>query len=89
MNKLISSESVYWCEGDDRYVRVLTLNDEVIGINYMQGDDYESFDDSYKDIIDKDLTNFYNSVQRYLNGATEIDRINQAIWAHFDYKNNY
>ena len=88
MNKLISSESVYWCEEHDRYVRVFRLGDVVSGINYMQGDDYEHFNDNYVD-IDEDLTNFYNSVIDYLNGDTEIERINQAIWAHFDYKNNY
>ena len=88
MNRLVSSESVYWCESDDRYVRVFKLCDVVSGINYMQGDDYEAFNDYYAD-IDEDLTNFYNSVKDYLNGKTEIDRINQAIWAHFDYKNNF
>lgn len=88
MNRLVSSESVYWCESDDRYVRVFKLGDVVSGINYMQGDELDFFEKDYKD-IDEDLTNFYNAISPYLNGATEIDRINQAIWAHFDYKNNY
>lgn len=88
MSRLVSSESVYWCESDDRYVRIIKNNHEVVGINYMQGDDYEGFNADYAG-VDEDLTNFYNSIQKHLNGATEIDRINQAIWAHFDYKNNY
>lgn len=88
MNRLVSSESVYWCESDDRYVRVFKLGDVVSGINYMQGDELDFFEKDYKD-IDEDLTNFYNAISPYLNGATEIDRINQAIWAYFDYKNNY
>lgn len=88
MNNLVSSESVYWCDGHDRYVRVFKLGDVVSGINYMQGDDYELFNDDFAG-IDEDLTSFYNSVQMYLCGDTEIERINQAIWAHFDYKNNY
>lgn len=88
MNRLVSSESVYWCESDDRYVRVFKLGDVISGINYMQGDELDFFEKDYKD-IDEDLTNFYNAISPYLNGATEIDRINQAIWAHFDYKNNY
>lgn len=88
MSKLVSSESVYWCESDDRYVRVFKVGNVVTGINYMQGDDYEGFNADYAD-IDEDLTNFYNGVKDFLNGTTEIDRINQAIWAHFDYKNNY
>lgn len=88
MNRLVSSESVYWCEGDDRYVRVFQLGDEITGINFMQGDDYELFNDAYQG-IDEDLTNFYHATKNYLKGDTRIERINQAIWAWFDYKNNY
>lgn len=88
MSKLVKSEEIYWCNEDDRYVRVLRYNGEIVGLNYMQGEDFEAFEETYHD-TDEDLTSFYLSVQRYLNGATEIDRINQAIWAHFDYNNNY
>ena len=89
MSKLISSESVYWCQSNDRYIRVFKLGDEVSGINFMQGDDYELFNDNYAG-IDEDLTNFYKAVQPYLDGRNdEIDDINAAIWAWFDYKNNY
>lgn len=88
MIRLVKSESVYWCEGDDRYVRVFKVGNAIVGINYMQGDELDLFEERYKD-IDEDLTNFYTALSPYLNGDTEIDRINQAIWAHFDYKNNY
>ena len=88
MNKLVSSESIYWCEGDDRYVRVFQLGDEITGINFMQGDDYELFNDEYQG-IDEDLTNFYDATKDYLSGDTRIERVNQAIWAWFEYKNNY
>lgn len=88
MIRLVKSESVYWCNDDDRYIRVFKVGMEVVGINYMQGDELDLFEERYKD-IDEDLTNFYTALSPYLNGDTEIDRINQAIWAHFDYKNNY
>ena len=88
MNKLVSSESIYWCEGDDRYVRVFQLGDEITGLNFMQGDDYELFNDDYQG-IDEDLTNFYDATKDYLSGDTRIERVNQAIWAWFEYKNNY
>lgn len=87
MNRLVKSESIYWCEGDDRYVRVFKVGDEIVGINYMQGDDLEYFESNFNS-IDKSLTKFYNSIENYLNGITEIDRINQTIWAHFAYENN-
>ena len=87
MAKIISIESVYWCQEDDRYVRVFQLGDEITGINFMQGDDYELFNDEYQG-IDEDLTNFFNATKNHLSGDTKIERINQAIWAWFEYNNN-
>jgi hypothetical protein len=90
MSKLIYSKEIYQCNEDDRYVLVVRKDNEVIGLNYMQGDvddDFDYFKDNY-DCIDKGLTRFYNSIKSALNGTTEIDRINQAIWAHFAYENN-
>jgi hypothetical protein len=52
----------------------------------MQGDDLDDFKEHFSE-IDTDLTDFYNAVCDRLSGATEIDRINQAIWAHFNYRN--
>jgi hypothetical protein len=88
MNRLVSSESIYWCEGDDRYVRVFQVGDEITGLNFMQGDEYELFNDDYQG-IDEGLTNFYHATKDYLSGDTRIERVNQAIWAWFEYKNNY
>jgi hypothetical protein len=87
MNKLIKSKEIYWCEGYDRYVLIVREDGDIVGLNYMQGDDLEYFESTYGN-IDVELTKFYNSVKAYLNGDTELDRINQAIWAHFDYENN-
>lgn len=88
MNNLVSSRNIWWCPDHDRYVLVVTEQDEVVGINYMQGDELDIFLSDFSE-IDPDLTKFYNSVAPYLSGEYQIDRINQAIWAHFDYKNNY
>ena len=87
MAKIISIESVYWCQEDDRYVRVFQLGDEITGINFMQGDDYELFNDEYQG-IDEDLTKFFHATKNHLSGGTRIERINQAIWAWFEYNNN-
>jgi len=88
MANLIKSTSVYWCNEDDRYVLVVKKNGEVVGLNYMQGNEIEDFEKHY-DYVDEGLTNFYNAIEVYLSGTTEIDRINQAIWAYFSYKNDY
>jgi hypothetical protein len=87
MNRITESREIYSCSDDDRYVLVIKSNDVVVGLNYCQGDDYVYFVKNFSE-SDEDLTNFYNSIAHYLNGTTEIDRINQAIWAHFEYKND-
>ena len=80
------STEFVWSSEDDRYIMVMKEDNEIIGLNYCQGDEFEYFVEHFTD-IDHPLTDFYNSIKYYLTGETELDRVNQAIWAHFDYKN--
>jgi hypothetical protein len=84
--KLVTSSEIYFSHGDDRHIIIIKEGDEVVGLKFMQGDEYELFLEQYSD-IDHDLTDFYNGVKYYLGGKTELDRVNQAIWAYFDYSN--
>lgn len=84
--KIKQSTEIVWCDQDDRYIMVMKEENEIIGLNFMQGDEFEYFVEHFMD-IDHELTDFYNSVKLYLSGDCELDRVNQAIWAHFDYKN--
>ena len=84
--EIIQSKEIVWCNEDDRHILIMKEHGEIIGLNYCQGDDLEHFVELY-DEIDHDLTDFYNSVKYYLGGETELDRVNQAICVHFDYKN--
>jgi len=87
--KIIESREIVWCNDDDRYILIIRSNNEIIGLNFMQGDELDVFKQDFSD-IDHDLTDFYNSVKQYLDYLTyetEVDKINAAIWAHFDYKN--
>jgi hypothetical protein len=79
------SKEIVWCSQDDRYVLIIKKDGEVIGLNYMQGDELEEFKSEYDD-IDEELTDFYNATCVYLGGSSELDRINQAIWAYFEFK---
>jgi hypothetical protein len=83
--QVIQSNEIVWCPGDDRHILVVKKNSDIIGLNWCQGDEIEFFIKHYN-YIDHDLTNFYNSVSMHLSGTTELDRINQAIWAFFEYK---
>ena len=84
--KLVTSSEIYFSHGDDRHILIMKEGEEIVGLNFMQGDELEIFLERYSD-IDHDLTDFYNGVKYYLGGITELDRVNQAIWAYFDYKN--
>jgi hypothetical protein len=84
--KIVESSEIVWCPDDDRYIIIFRQNGEVIGLNYMQGSELIDFRKHYCK-IDEDLTNFYEATRVYLGGECELDRINQAIWAHFDYRN--
>lgn len=84
-NKLIKSTAIYWCQSYDRYIYVVKEGNEVVGLNYMQGDELEVFEKDYMH-IDEDLTDFYNALTDCLNGEDEIERINQAMWAYHSYE---
>ena len=84
--KIIESREIVWCNDDDRYILIIRSNNEIIGLNFMQGDELDVFKWGFSN-IDPDLTDFYNATKLYLSGNSELDRVNQAIWAHFDYKN--
>lgn len=85
--KLVESREIVWCENDDRYVLIVRENDEIIGLNWMQGDELELFKEAYS-MIDPDLTDFYNAIEPYLDERNdEIGKINAAIWAYFEYRN--
>lgn len=87
-NTRVYSKEIFWCPNDDRHVLVIKdNNNKVIGLNYCQGDDLGYFE-HYFNYSCADLVKFYNCMCEYLNGKTEIDRINQAIWARFEYLDN-
>jgi len=83
--KVVESTQIVWCPSDDRYVIIFKQKDRVVGLNYMQGDELIDFRQYYCE-VDEELTDFYNAICDRLSGATELDRINQAIWANFNYR---
>jgi len=85
--KIIESKEIVWCQYDDRYVYIEREDNEVTGINFMQGDELDYFKDHYLEPY-KELTKFYHATRMYLIGPNELDRINQAIWAYVSYRND-
>ena len=84
--ELIESKTIVWGDQDDRYVYIEKVQDDIVGLNFMQGEEIKLFKDHYCE-GDQELTIFYNAVSVYLGGESELDRINQAIWAYVEYRN--
>jgi hypothetical protein len=82
------SRSIVWVESSDRYILIVREKDEIYGINFMQGDDLEYFKERYNK-PDPKLTKFVKAVVDKLKGDTELDRIDSAIWAYFEYMDNF
>jgi hypothetical protein len=83
---VVESKEIVWCDSDDRYILIIRENNHIVGLNFMQGDELDLFKRDFSE-IDQDLTNYYNSITIYLTGNSEYDRINQAIWGWFEYRN--
>ena len=85
--KVVESREIVWCNDDDRYILIVKEDDEIVGLNYMQGDELDIFKGDFM-YIDEELTDFYNSIEPYLDARNdEVGKINAAIWAHFEYCN--
>lgn len=87
-NVLVQSTQIYRCSSDDRVVIVFKEYSAITGINYAQ-DKTLALDEFLQTWgkPDKDLTDFYHSVKYLSKGRdlTEIELINEVIWAHFNY----
>ena len=83
--ELIESKQIVWCNQDDRYVYIIKVKDDIVGLNFMQGEELDEFKREFC-YADSRLTKFYNAIHPYLGGECELDRINQAIWAYCSYQ---
>lgn len=86
--KVVESREIVWCPSDDRYILIIKENDAIVGINWMQGDELDLFKERYNK-VDEDFTDYFNAIRPYLvhEDTSEVDQINAAIWAYFEYTN--
>jgi hypothetical protein len=84
--RLMQSNEVYFDSQNDRVILIIRENDEIVGLNFMQGDDMEVFSDHFNE-IDHELTFYYKSVRLcFPKGLTELEEINTAMWAYLEFK---
>jgi len=83
--KVVKIEHI-WNERNDRWMLIERYEDvKYIGLNYMQGDDYEHFKESWCK-VDKGLSEFYNQMKitftTQRQAHTEIEFINDVMWTY-------
>jgi hypothetical protein len=77
-----------WSEEHDRWMYIeYNCRHRIIGLNFMQGDDYTAFDSQWS-CRDKGLTQFYEKmVWNFPIEKASVDTkefINKCMWAYFD-----
>ena len=74
-----------WCEKDDRWVYIEYNNQrKIIGLNFMQGDDYEYFKDAWA-YNNEELMAFYTTMLYTFPiekaSCNTLEFINKVMWA--------
>ena len=85
-NVIVFSKEIVWCPNDDRHILIIKEKDEIVGLNYIQGNELRYAGSTFTQ-ADLELTDFFNAIEPYLGDGDQIDRINVAIWAHFEFRN--
>jgi len=71
-----------WDTENDRWIYIEHYESGYLGLNFMQGDEYELFKKNWCQ-MDRGLSEFYNGNKETLKkypGASEIETINTAMW---------
>ena len=81
-----------WCRNEDRWVYIERYNNGEIGLNFMQGDEYEDIKKNWC-IVDKGLSKFYLQMQSIINiqftSQSEANFINTVMWVYHSAIANY
>tara|TARA_R110002153_G_scaffold91215_3_gene222544 strand:+ start:175 stop:531 length:357 start_codon:yes stop_codon:yes gene_type:complete len=74
---------VEWVDSSDRHILIKRDGGgEVVGLNYMQGEEDPGFEDD--DSIEPKLSEFYTENKDMVKGKTELEVIDNAIWLYFN-----
>ena len=72
-----------WDESNDRWIFLEFKDGILIGLNYMQGDNYETFKNHFAR-NDRKLTKFRHKMKDFRGEETYIEFINKVIWLYFE-----
>ena len=76
-------EENMWDESNDRWIFLKHQDGILVGLNYMQGDEYETFKSNFAK-NDEKLTKFAIKMLDFRGEETYIEFINKVIWLYFE-----
>lgn len=83
--RVVRSRIEYWSDDYDRRVLIIKEGIEIVGIDFMQGDEPYDFSESNGD---KSILVVYNASRVYLSGDDDLECVNQAINIWFELGND-
>jgi len=79
--KVLKSRIEYWSNDYDRQVLIIKEGNEIVGIDFMQGD--EPYDFMGRN-GEPNILSVYNASRIYLSGDDDLECVNQAINIWFE-----
>ncbi len=80
-----------WCEESDRWIYIERYASGYLGLNFMQGDEYDYFKKNWCE-IDKGMSEFYSTMKNDLMKLrvemSELEFIDKVMWIYFESKIN-
>ena len=88
-DRLLSVEH-RWDQENDRWIYIEHYQSGYLGLNFMQGDEYELFKDGWCK-MDRGLSEFYNENNETIKKSEDsvVETINAAMWLYHSAIANY
>ena len=91
MKKIEKVEHI-WCDQDDRWVYIERYSDGEVGINFMQGDEYDEFKKDWCK-VDKGLSEFFVQMKITIpiqyQSESALGFMNTVMWTYHSAIANY
>tara|TARA_R110002073_G_C9096979_1_gene548345 strand:- start:33 stop:329 length:297 start_codon:yes stop_codon:yes gene_type:complete len=90
-NDRLNAVEHIWYEKSDRWIYIERYASGYLGLNFMQGDDYDYFKKNWCE-IDKGMSEFYSTMKNDLMKLrvemSELEFIDKVMWIYFESKIN-
>ena len=90
-NDRLNAVEHIWYEKSDRWIYIERYASGYLGLNFMQGDDYDYFKKNWCE-IDKGMSEFYSTMKNDLIKLrvemSELEFIDRVMWIYFKSKIN-